>query len=107
MLLFNARIQCTEKEREKKRLKNSKFREAKEIDVCVFVCDEEKTRGRNRGKKKMRNRVGGWGARMERRRICGELGYRSTLSRDPRFIVNTNELQVDRARALIEKVGRR
>lgn len=107
MLLFNARIQCTEKEREKKRLKNSKFREAKEIDVCVCVCDEEKTRGRNRGKKKMRNRVGGWGARMERRRICGELGYRSTLSRDPRFIVNTNELQVDRARALIEKVGRR
>lgn len=75
--------------------------------VCVCVCDEEKTRGRNRGKKKMRNRVGGWGARMERRRICGELGYRSTLSRDPRFIVNTNELQVDRARALIEKVGRR
>lgn len=73
----------------------------------MCVCDEEKTRGRNRGKKKMRNRVGGWGARMERRRICGELGYRSTLSRDPRFIVNTNELQVDRARALIEKVGRR
>lgn len=32
------RIQCTEKEREKKRLKNSKFREAKEIDVCVCVC---------------------------------------------------------------------
>lgn len=106
MLLFNARIQCTEKEREKKRLKNSKFREA-EGDRRVCVCDEEKTRGRNREKKKMRNRVGGWGARMERRRICGELGYRSTLSRDPRFIVNTNELQVDRARALIEKVGRR
>lgn len=88
-----------------KKFKVSRSEGDRRVCVCVCVCDEKKTRGRNRGKKKMRNRVGGWGARMER--ICGELGYRSTLSRDPRFIVNTNELQVDRARALIEKVGRR
>lgn len=73
-----------EREREKKRLKNSKFREAKELDlcVCVCVCDEKKhVEEIGEGEKKMRNSVGGWGARMVNLRRA--LGYRSTLSRDP------------------------
>lgn len=71
-----------EREREKKRLKNSKFREAKELDLCVCVCDEKKhVEEIGEGEKKMRNSVGGWGARMVNLRRA--LGYRSTLSRDP------------------------
>lgn len=108
ILLISAPFQCAdstyvERKREKKRLKNSKFREAKKIHVCVCI---RVTREKNtwRKKKQMRNSVGGWGARMGR--IYGEAIGLLYLG-IPRFIVNTNELQVDRARALIEKVGRR
>lgn len=106
ILLISVPFQCAdstyvERKREKKRLKNSKFREAKEIHVCIRVTREKNTW---RKKKQMRNSVGGWGARMGR--IYGEAIGLLYLG-IPRFIVNTNELQVDRARALIEKVGRR
>ena len=49
ILLISAPFQCAdstyvERKREKKRLKNSKFREAKKIHVCVcvYTCDERK-----------------------------------------------------------------
>lgn len=49
ILLISVPFQCAdstyvERKREKKRLKNSKFREAKKIHVCVcvYTCDERK-----------------------------------------------------------------
>lgn len=50
--------------------------------VCVCVCDEKKhVEEIGEGEKKMRNSVGGWGARIVN--LWRALGYRSTLSRDP------------------------
>lgn len=48
ILLISVPFQCAdstyvERKREKKRLKNSKFREAKEIHVCIRVTREKNT----------------------------------------------------------------
>lgn len=88
-----------------KKFKVSRGEGDRRVCVCVYVTRKkhvEETGGKKRWEIGLEDGEQGW-----RDGESGELGYRSTLSRDPRFIVNTNELQVDRARALIEKVGRR
>lgn len=81
ILIFPS-FQCAERERKRKEtFKKFKVSRGERVRL-VCVCDEKKhVEEIGEGEKKMRNSVGGWGARMVNLRRA--LGYRSTLSRDP------------------------